>query len=93
MFLIQGTTRPTKYFVLRDDCKFEADELQEVTYYLTFCFVRCLKSIAVPSPVAYANLCCYRARQHYLAAESQSLSEKYQKFTQADVIKYKMYFV
>jgi hypothetical protein len=33
---IQGTSRPSHYHVLWDDNRFDADELQELTYQLCF---------------------------------------------------------
>ncbi|RWS30958.1 translation initiation factor 2C-like protein [Leptotrombidium deliense] len=65
-FGIQGTSRPTHYYVLWDDNKFSADELQKLTYYLCHTYARCTRSISVPAPVQYAHLAAYRARLHII---------------------------
>ncbi|KAI1288251.1 Protein argonaute-2 [Halotydeus destructor] len=88
---IQGTSRPSHYYVLLDDNNFEADELQAITYALAHCFVRCTRSISVPAPVAYANLVAYRARVHYLGALSCKFN--YEKFAEQDSIGGVMYYV
>lgn len=61
---IQGTSRPTHYFVLWDDNNFSADQLQQLTFSLTHIYARCTRSISYPAPVAYAHLAAYRAQRH-----------------------------
>jgi len=76
---LQGTSRPTHYHVLWDDSdmddkNFDADELQMLTYYLCYTYVRAMKSVSIPPPVYYADLVAYRARQ-YLSWGWQNPSE------------------
>ncbi|RWS17917.1 protein argonaute-4-like protein [Dinothrombium tinctorium] len=77
---LQGTSRPTHYYVLWDDYKFTADELQKLTYYLCHTYARCTRSISVPAPVQYAHLAAYRARLHIIGigGSESSGSDSYQ---------------
>ncbi|XP_062520614.1 protein argonaute-2-like [Corticium candelabrum] len=59
---IQGTSRPTYYYVLYDDNEFTADALQMLTYQLCHVYARCTRSVSLPAPVYYAHLAAYRAR-------------------------------
>ncbi|KNE62762.1 hypothetical protein AMAG_07947 [Allomyces macrogynus ATCC 38327] len=61
---LQGTSRPTRYFVLHDDVGWTADDLQMFTYHLCFTFARCTRSVSVVPPAYYAHLACFRARHH-----------------------------
>jgi eukaryotic translation initiation factor 2C len=65
---IQGTTRPSHYYVLYDENKFGADELHELTYYLCHTYARCTRSVSIPSPVYYAHLAAHRARGHIIGS-------------------------
>lgn len=59
-----GTSKPTKYVVLKDELKLTTDQMQ------WFCFLACHQSmrteqvISIPIPVKYADLCAYRAKLH-----------------------------
>ncbi|XP_023211215.1 protein argonaute-2-like [Centruroides sculpturatus] len=64
---IQGTSRPAHYTVLWDDNDFSSDELQKLSYYLCHIYVRCTRSISIPSPVQYAHLAAARAKQHLIS--------------------------
>jgi eukaryotic translation initiation factor 2C len=61
---IQGTSKPTRYYVIEDDNKFSADELQILTYNLCYLYSRCTRSVSVVTPVYYAHLVGNRARLH-----------------------------
>ncbi len=63
----QGTSRPTKYVVLRDDNNMPSDEIQKLCFYLCFISNRSTKSISIPSPVMNAHLAAFRAKVHILA--------------------------
>ena len=60
----QGTSRPSHYYVLWDDNRFTADELQILTYQLCHTYVRCTRSVSIPAPAYYARLVAFRARYH-----------------------------
>lgn len=62
IYLIQGTSRPTHYEVLRDDLYLHVEMMQKFTYALCHLYTRCTRSIAIPVPVAYADLAAYRGR-------------------------------
>lgn len=61
---IQGTSRPTHYYVLHDDSGFSADTLQQLTYKLCHLYGRCTRVVSIPAPVYYADLSATRARYH-----------------------------
>ncbi|KAJ2256324.1 hypothetical protein GGH98_001570 [Coemansia sp. RSA 454] len=61
---IQGTSRPTHYYVLHNDAKFTADEIQELTYHLCFTYAICTRSVSLVPPVYYAHRVADRARCH-----------------------------
>ncbi|KNE73272.1 hypothetical protein AMAG_17442 [Allomyces macrogynus ATCC 38327] len=61
---LQGTSRPTRYFVLHDDVGWTADDLQMFTYHLCYTYARCTRSVSVAPPAYYAHLACFRARHH-----------------------------
>ncbi|XP_016662198.1 protein argonaute-2 isoform X1 [Acyrthosiphon pisum] len=61
---IQGTSRPTKYHLIWDDNNFTEDQLEQLTFYLCFMFVRCTRSVSYPAPTYYAHLAAFRARAY-----------------------------
>lgn len=63
---VQGTSRPTHYYVIWDDNGFRSDELQKLTYYLCHVYAKCNRSISIPAAVQYAHLAAYRARVHLI---------------------------
>lgn len=69
---IQGTSRPSHYHVLWDDNRFDADELQCLTYQLCHTYVRCTRSVSIPAPAYYAHLVAFRARYHLVEKEHDS---------------------
>ncbi|RWS13137.1 translation initiation factor 2C-like protein, partial [Dinothrombium tinctorium] len=66
---IQGTSRPTHYYVLKDENQFSSDELYHLTYYLCHTYAKATRSISIPSPVQYAHLAAFRARHHIIASD------------------------
>ncbi|CAL8144681.1 unnamed protein product [Orchesella dallaii] len=70
---IQGTSKPTRYHVLHDDCNFTMDELERLTYYLCYTFVRCTHPVSVPCVTYYAHIAAFRARA-LLEKEGDNLS-------------------
>ncbi|EGO01021.1 hypothetical protein SERLA73DRAFT_167206 [Serpula lacrymans var. lacrymans S7.3] len=59
---LQGTTRPTHYYVVHDEIKFGADELQGLTNNLSYIFARATKAVSLVSPAYYADMACDRGR-------------------------------
>ncbi|KRZ66081.1 Protein argonaute-3, partial [Trichinella papuae] len=74
---IQGTSRPTRYYVLFDESNMDANTMQSITYYLCHLYGRCTRSVSIPAPVYFADLVCARARYHVLAALNSGLVEKF----------------
>ena len=59
---LQGTTRPTHYFVVHDEIGFGADQLQKLTNDVSYMFARATKAVSLVSPAYYADLACERGR-------------------------------
>ena len=59
---LQGTTKPTHYFVVHDEIGFQADELQNLTNAVSYMFARATKAVSLVSPAYYADLACERGR-------------------------------
>lgn len=59
---LQGTTRPTHYYVVYDENKFGADNLQGLTNAVSYMFARATKAVSLVSPAYYADLACERGR-------------------------------
>lgn len=64
---IQGTSKPAHYYVVHDDHNFKADELQKLSYYLCHTYARCARSVSIPTPVYYAHLAAFRAKEHIMS--------------------------
>ncbi|KAJ7201035.1 argonaute-like protein [Mycena pura] len=59
---LQGTTKPTHYYVVHDEIKFGADALQMLTNSVSYMFARATKAVSLVSPAYYADLACERGR-------------------------------
>ncbi|KAJ7178055.1 argonaute-like protein [Mycena filopes] len=59
---LQGTTRPTHYYVVHDEIGFGADGLQQLTNSVSYMFARATKAVSLVSPAYYADLACERGR-------------------------------
>ncbi|KAL4072209.1 Piwi domain-containing protein [Scleroderma yunnanense] len=59
---LQGTTRPTHYYVVHDEIGFGADGLQGLTHALSYMFSRATKAVSLVSPAYYADVACERGR-------------------------------
>ncbi|KIP05634.1 hypothetical protein PHLGIDRAFT_91914 [Phlebiopsis gigantea 11061_1 CR5-6] len=71
---LQGTTRPTHYYVVHDEMGFKADQLQTLTNDVSYMFARATKAVSLVSPAYYADLACERGRC-YLHALLQGISD------------------
>ncbi|KAK1227892.1 hypothetical protein PQX77_009082 [Marasmius sp. AFHP31] len=67
-----GTSRSAHYHVLSDDNAFSADALQSLCFGLCHVFARSTRTISIPTPVAYADLVCSRAPNHYKSTSAMS---------------------
>lgn len=59
---MQGTTRPTHYYVVHDEIGFKANEIQGLTNSLSYMFARATKAVSLVSPAYYADVACERGR-------------------------------
>ena len=59
---LQGTTRPTHYYVIHDEIGIGADQLQCLTNDISYLFARATKAVSLVSPAYYADLACERGR-------------------------------
>lgn len=71
---LQGTVRPTHYYVVYDEIGFKADELQGLTNSVSYMFARATKAVSLAAPAYYADLACERGRS-YLHSLFQGISE------------------
>ncbi|CAG2170070.1 unnamed protein product [Oppiella nova] len=70
-----GTSRHGKYVCLRDDHNLSEDQKQQMSYYLCHTYCRCATPISIPTPVMYAHLAAYRAKQH-IAAQNDDFESR-----------------
>ena len=52
---VQGTSRPTKYVILRDDLNMNADTVQKLCFILCYNSIRTRGVLAIPTPVRYGK--------------------------------------
>ncbi|KAF2800170.1 Piwi-domain-containing protein [Melanomma pulvis-pyrius CBS 109.77] len=61
---LQGTAKPAHYVVIKDENKFAADELQNLTHNLCYTFARATRAVSICPPAYYADLVCERGRSY-----------------------------
>ncbi|KAI9435236.1 argonaute-like protein [Russula earlei] len=59
---LQGTTRPTHYYVVCNEMDMNADDLQNLTNTISYTFARATKAVSLAAPAYYADLACERGR-------------------------------
>ncbi|KAK5694245.1 hypothetical protein LTR97_009867 [Elasticomyces elasticus] len=59
---LNGTARPCHYFVIHNDMKLKASELQQITFHLCFTFATALTPISYAAPAYYADRLAERGR-------------------------------
>ncbi|KAK7690109.1 hypothetical protein QCA50_006757 [Cerrena zonata] len=52
-----GTSRPSHYIVLRNDMSWTPRQIQELCYYLCHVYASATRSVSIPAPVYYADVC------------------------------------
>ncbi|KAL3209470.1 hypothetical protein MRX96_009206 [Rhipicephalus microplus] len=85
-FGIQGTSKPSHYYIVWDDSNFSADDLQKLSFYLCHTYARCARSVSIPAPVYYAHLAVYRAKSHVIGKVDVSSSSSDSSGDSADSI-------
>ncbi|KAJ6216351.1 hypothetical protein RDWZM_007508 [Blomia tropicalis] len=63
-FSALGTSKPSKYVILRDDLNLTADQIQKMCFMACYNSIRTRNVIAIPTMVRYADLCAYRSKLH-----------------------------
>lgn len=61
-YALQGTARPVRYVVVKNDSNFSAMQLYESTYALTHLYARATKSVSIVPPIYYAHLGAARGK-------------------------------
>jgi len=59
---VLGTSKPTKYILVRDEIGFRMSELQLLTFWLTHLYCRCTRSVSVATPAYYAHWAARRGK-------------------------------
>ncbi|XP_075737900.1 protein argonaute-4-like isoform X2 [Rhipicephalus microplus] len=85
-FGIQGTSKPSHYYIVWDDSDFSADDLQKLSFYLCHTYARCSRSVSIPAPVYYAHLAASRAKNHVIGKVDVSSSSSDSSGASADSI-------
>jgi eukaryotic translation initiation factor 2C len=68
-YALKGTARPSHFWVLHNDARLTADDLQRFTFDLCHIYPRATKIVSRPAPVYLAHLAAYQA-QYYTSAHS-----------------------
>jgi len=81
---IQGTSKCTKYTLLYDEIGFKIAELELLTYWSTYLYCRCNRSVSLAAPAYYARWAAQRARviasqctERELPERLKTISEKW----------------
>eukprot|EP01036_Dinobryon_divergens_P026494 gene26494-35157_t len=67
---IQGTAKPCKYALIYDEIGFKLSELELLTYWTTYLYARCNKSVSYATPAYYAHWASKRAKTLNVAGGS-----------------------
>ncbi|KAK8209468.1 ribonuclease H-like domain-containing protein [Phyllosticta capitalensis] len=61
---IQGTSKPAHYFVIQNELRFNATEIQDFTQKLCAIYARATNTVSYAPPAYYADRLCDRGRYH-----------------------------
>ena len=61
---LKGTVRPTHYWVVYDEIKISADNVQGLTHNLSYLYARATKGVSLVPPAYYADIACERGREY-----------------------------
>lgn len=59
---IQGTAKPCKYSLIYDEIGFKVSELELMTYWITYLYCRCNRSVSYATPAYYAHWASIRGK-------------------------------
>uniref|UniRef100_A0A7S3UXA3 Uncharacterized protein n=1 Tax=Heterosigma akashiwo TaxID=2829 RepID=A0A7S3UXA3_HETAK len=57
---IQGTSKPTYYYVLTDENRYAPNDFYQLTYQLCYMYTACTRSVSAVPPAFYAHLMAFR---------------------------------
>ena len=90
---IQGTSKPCRYTLLYDELGFKMSELQLLTYWTTYLYARCNKTVSYATPAYYAHWASKRGKD-LLAAGANPAKLQQISATCANVnSSYNMFFI
>lgn len=64
---IQGTAKPCKYALIYDEVGFKLSELELLTYWTTYLYARCNRSVSYATPAYYAHWASQRCKELFSA--------------------------
>jgi len=70
---LQGTSRPTRYVILKDESNSSADQLQSLIQIISSGFQRATRSVGLATPAYYADIVAARAKM-WLNADDDGAS-------------------
>lgn len=73
---IQGTSKPCKYTLIYDEIGFRVSELELLTYWTTYLYARCNRSVSYATPAYYAHWASQRAKDLSAAGASPALLQE-----------------
>lgn len=62
---LQGTARPIRYVVVKNESNFSKMDMYEITYNLCHLYARATKSVSVVPPIYYAHLAAERGKAYF----------------------------
>lgn len=74
---LQGSAKPARYVVIKDELGFEANALENFTHNLCYMFNRATKAVSICPPAYYADLLCERARMYLFSTLSEPLGSEF----------------
>jgi eukaryotic translation initiation factor 2C len=69
---IQGTSKPCKYALLYDEVGFKISELELLTYWTTYLYARCNKSVSYATPAYYAHWASKRCKDLFASGATDN---------------------
>ena len=81
---LQGTVRPAHYVVLKDQIRFEADDLVQFTNKMYYLFNRATKAVSICPPAYYADLLCERGRAYLFGTLQENRPSDSSRFSAAN---------
>jgi len=69
---LKGTSKPSRYVILRDENNFTPDEIQTFTFHQCFTFGRATKAVSCVPAVYYSHLLAFRGRHMLVDIDDHS---------------------